>query len=226
MELPNHDATSPAAFFVALTLFGDVVFSVSGALAAGRKRMDIVGFVLIGTVTGIGGGTLRDVLLDRPVWWTQHPLELVVCVVASIATYFFVPQRFAHEAWLAWADALGLAAFAVVGCHTAMQAGVNVVVAIFMGVITATGGGVLRDTICRTPVLVANGELYASAAFAGAACYTVASGWIGMNALSQSVAFVVAFGVRAAAIAIGIQLGPPGSFLRRKQMKGTSDHLQ
>ena len=74
----------------ALMYFGDAVFALSGALLAGRKRMDIIGFVLIGTITGIGGGTVRDLLLGRTVWWTQQPLELILCVVVSLITFFVV----------------------------------------------------------------------------------------------------------------------------------------
>lgn len=86
---------------LSLMYFGDAVFALSGALLAGRKRMDIIGFVLIGTITGIGGGTLRDLLLGRTVWWTQQPLELMLCVGVSLITFFVipaVPQRQIEEA--------------------------------------------------------------------------------------------------------------------------------
>jgi len=75
---------------LAIMYFGDVVFAVSGALTAARYRMDILGFVLIGTITGIGGGTTRDLLLGRTVWWTRDPLELTLCVVAALVTFFFI----------------------------------------------------------------------------------------------------------------------------------------
>jgi uncharacterized membrane protein YeiH len=75
---------------LAIMYFGDVVFAVSGALTAARQRMDIVGFVLIGTITGIGGGTTRDLLLGRTVWWTQDPLELILCVGAALITFFWI----------------------------------------------------------------------------------------------------------------------------------------
>jgi uncharacterized membrane protein YeiH len=130
-----------------LMYFGDAVFALSGALLAGRKRMDIIGFVLIGTITGIGGGTLRDLLLGRTVWWTQQPLELMLCVVVSLIAFFVIPASVARRKWMNWADALGLAAFAVVGCHIALSVHVPPVVAIFMGMLTATGGGVIRDVV-------------------------------------------------------------------------------
>jgi uncharacterized membrane protein YeiH len=96
------------ASLLAIMYFGDVVFAVSGALTAGRYRMDIVGFVLIGTITGIGGGTIRDLLLGRPVWWTRSPEELLLCVAASVITFFFLPGSIARNKWLNWSDALGL----------------------------------------------------------------------------------------------------------------------
>ena len=95
-----------------LMYFGDAVFALSGALLAGRKRMDIIGFVLIGTITGIGGGTVRDLLLGRAVWWIQDPTELVLCVAVSLIAFFVIPQSVARRKWMNWADALGLAAFA------------------------------------------------------------------------------------------------------------------
>ncbi len=131
----------------ALMYFGDAVFALSGALLAGRKRMDVIGFVLIGTITGIGGGTVRDLLLGRTVWWTQDPLELILCVVVSLIAFFVIPASVARRRWMTWSDALGLAAFAVVGCHVALSVNAPIVVAIFMGMLTATGGGLRKDSV-------------------------------------------------------------------------------
>ena len=108
--------------------------------------MDIIGYVLIGTITGIGGGTVRDLLLDRTVWWTQNPVELLLCVGVSLLAFFIIPGKVEHRRWMTWSDALGLSAFTVIGCHVALSEGVPAVVAIFMGMLTATGGGVIRDT--------------------------------------------------------------------------------
>ncbi len=100
---------------LAIMYFGDVVFAVSGALMAARQRMDVIGFVLIGTITGIGGGTTRDLLLGRTVWWTQDPLELILCVGAALITFFWITSDITRRKGMIWSDALGLAAFAVVG---------------------------------------------------------------------------------------------------------------
>ena len=114
----------PVSLYVLAIIYaGDVVFAVSGALTAGRHRMDILGFALIGTITGIGGGTVRDLLLGRTVWWTQHPAELLLCVAAALATYFLVKNDITRQKAMIWSDALGLAAFGVLGCHVALTFG-------------------------------------------------------------------------------------------------------
>jgi uncharacterized membrane protein YeiH len=197
-----------------LMYFGDVVFALSGALMAGRKRMDIIGFVLIGTITGIGGGTLRDLLLGRTVWWTQEPFELILCVAVSLVAFFVIPSSVARRKWMTWADALGLAAFAVVGCHGALSVNAPPVVAVFMGMLTATGGGVIRDVLTNEQPMITSGQLYASVALVGAACYAVMR-WINADEiLAESLAFLVCFVLRAAAIIFDIRMGPPGEFIR------------
>ena len=204
----------PAAGLLALNYLGDVVFAASGALAAGRQRMDVVGFVLIGTITGIGGGTLRDVLLGLPAWWTKDPRELLLCVGVGVLTYVGVPSGVAHQRWLVWCDALGLAAFAVVGAHAALVASSSVPVAIFLGVVTATGGGVVRDTLCGSRPLIASGQLYATAALGSAACYTALAAYGVSGPVAQAAAFATGFVLRAIAILCDVRLGPPGEALR------------
>jgi uncharacterized membrane protein YeiH len=210
----------------ALMYFGDAVFALSGALLAGRKRMDVIGFVLIGTITGIGGGTLRDLLLGRTVWWTQDPLELILCVVVSLIAFFVIPASVARRKWMTWSDALGLAAFAVVGCHVALSVNAPIVVAIFMGMLTATGGGVIRDMLTNEKPMITSGQLYATVALAGAGCYTLLYSLGTNQTIAVSLAFVFAFAMRAAAIIFDIRMGPPGEFIRvgSKPMESRSDH--
>ena len=109
MITPNEPLT---ASILAIMYFGDVVFAISGALTAARYRMDVLGFVLIGTITGIGGGTTRDLLLGRTVWWTQDPTELILCIVASLITFFFITSDITRRKAMIWSDALRLS----VGC--------------------------------------------------------------------------------------------------------------
>jgi len=200
---------------LAIMYFGDAVFAVSGALTAGKKRMDMIGFILIGTITGIGGGTTRDLLLGRTVWWTQNPEELLLCIAASIVTFFFVKDSAARSKWMNWSDALGLASFGVVGCHIALGFGAPFVIAVFMGMVTATGGGIIRDTITNQRPMIMRGQLYATAALSGALVYGVLIHYLGAPEIVAEVAgFAAAFGLRAAAIIFDIRMGPPGEFLR------------
>jgi uncharacterized membrane protein YeiH len=131
----------------ALDWLGIIAFTVTGALVASRKQMDVVGFVVLGTVTGIGGGTLRDVLLGLPVFWVREPAYLITCALASVLVFFaaHIPQsRYRNLLWL---DAIGLALFAVTGAEKAAHAGADSTVAVAMGVITGTFGGIVRDLL-------------------------------------------------------------------------------
>ena len=137
----------------AFSMIGTIVFAVSGALFAAEKRMDILGFILVGTVTGVGGGTLRDLLLGiSPVSWVHSPLAVYICIGASALTYFSVDLYRKRDAWILWTDAIGLAVFAVMGAQTAMVHEVPPMIAVVMGVMTATFGGLMRDVLCARGV--------------------------------------------------------------------------
>ena len=204
---------------LAIMYFGDVVFAISGALTAARYRMDVLGFVLIGTITGIGGGTTRDLLLGRTVWWTQDPTELLLCVTAALVTFFFIKRDITRRQGMIWSDALGLAAFGVVGCHIALQFGAPFVIAVFMGMVTATGGGVIRDVLTNTQPMILCGQLYATAALLGSLGYASLLALGVPDIAAQLVAFLAAFLLRASAIIFNIRMGPPGEFIR----VGTTD---
>ena len=211
MEIPNEPLS---VGIIALMYFGDVVFAVSGALTAARYRMDILGFVLIGTITGIGGGTTRDLLLGRTVWWTQDPLELILCMLASLVTFFFITTEITRRKVMIWADALGLSAFGVVGCHIALEFGAPFVIAVFMGMVTATGGGVIRDLLTNTQPMVLCGQPYATAALLGSLSYATLR-YLGVPEIgAEIVACLSAFSLRASAIIFDIRMGPPGEFIR------------
>src|SRR3954449_327510 len=144
-----------------LDWFGVVVFAVSGALVASRKQMDISGFALLGTVTGIGGGTLRDILLGQlPVFWVREPAYFISCVMVSAFVFFtaHIPQS--RYRLLLWFDALGLALFATTGAERALLAGSGPALAIAMGVITATFGGIIRDALGAEGPIVLSPEIY------------------------------------------------------------------
>lgn len=152
-----------------LDLAGVAVFAVSGALAAGRKRLDLLGVVVIATVTAIGGGTLRDLLLDRhPVFWVADPAYLGVIVGAAAATLAWTRVRPPPARALAVADALGLGFFAVSGAQIAEAQGLPALSVIIMGAMTGAAGGVIRDVLTtEIPFIFRSGELYATAAIAG-----------------------------------------------------------
>jgi uncharacterized membrane protein YeiH len=169
--------------------------------------MDILGFALIGTITGIGGGTVRDLLLGRTVWWTQHPAELLLCVAAALATYFFVKNDITRQKAMIWSDALGLAAFGVLGCHVALTFGTPFVIAVFMGMVTATGGGVIRDVLTQTRPMIMCGEIYATAALVGSLGYAALLQLGLPQEAAQVLAFLAAFSLRAAAIVFNIRVG-------------------
>ncbi|QQS53132.1 MAG: trimeric intracellular cation channel family protein [Candidatus Competibacteraceae bacterium] len=202
------------ASILAIMYFGDVVFAISGALTAARYRMDVLGFVLIGTITGIGGGTTRDLLLGRTVWWTQNPFELILCIVASLITFFFITSDITRRKGMIWSDTLGLAVFGVVGCHIALQFGAPFIIAVFMGMVTATGGGVIRDVLTNTQPMIVSGQVYATAALLGSLSYA-SMRYLGVpEVAAEVIACLAAFSLRASAIIFNIRMGPPGEFIR------------
>jgi uncharacterized membrane protein YeiH len=221
MVTPNEPLT---ASILAIMYFGDVVFAISGALTAARYRMDVLGFVLIGTITGIGGGTTRDLLLGRTVWWTQDPTELIVCVAASLVTFFFITSDVTRRKGMIWADALGLSVFGVVGCHIALQFGTPFVIAVFMGMVTATGGGLIRDVLTNSQPMILCGQPYATAALLGSLSYAVLRYLAVPEIPAEAIACMSAFALRTCAIIFDIRMGPPGEFIRigRKQFDSTT----
>jgi uncharacterized membrane protein YeiH len=221
MIAPNEPLSTS---ILAIMYFGDVVFSVSGALTAARYRMDVLGYVLIGTITGIGGGTTRDLLLGRTVWWTQDPTELIVCVAASLVTFFFITSDVTRRKGMIWADALGLSVFGVVGCHIALQFGTPFVIAVFMGMVTATGGGLIRDVLTNSQPMILCGQPYATAALLGSLSYAVLRYLAVPEIPAEAIACMSAFALRACAIIFDIRMGPPGEFIRigRKQFDSTT----
>jgi uncharacterized membrane protein YeiH len=190
-----------------LDLAGVAVFAISGALEAARKQLDLVGFLFVAAVTGIGGGTLRDVLLDRgPVFWVHEPRYLWVTSAAAVVTFLVAPHIQRRATVLLWADALGMAVFCVLGARTALDAGAGPEVAVLMGTMTATFGGLIRDVVCTETPLLLKREIYATAAAAGAALL-VAGDALGLpDALAMGLGLALAFAIRGLALAWGLSL--------------------
>lgn len=152
-----------------LELLGVAVFAISGILAAGRKSLDWLGAAVIAIVTAIGGGTLRDVLLDRhPIFWIVDPTYLLVILAATGVTLGYVHLRIPAPRALPVADALGLAFFTIGGVQIAQQAGLRGLLAVLMGVITGVAGGLIRDVLCaEIPLILRRGRRYATSAIVG-----------------------------------------------------------
>ena len=162
------------SWVIILDWLGIIAFTITGALAASRNQMDAVGFVLLGTVTGIGGGTLRDLLLDvHPILWIQQPAYLVVCILISLLLFFTAHLLHVRYRLILWFDAIGLALFATVGAERAMESGTAPVVAVVMGVITASFGGIIRDVLSQQRSIIFSREIYVTAAMAAATAYVL-----------------------------------------------------
>jgi len=177
------------------------VCAITGVLVAQRKQMDLVGVTVISVVSGLGGGTLRDLLVGAPVFWVVEPQEVLVTMVAGWSTYALCRQvHFKGTAFLV-PDALGLALFTVIGTEKTLATGHGWLVAAMMGVITGTFGGVLRDVLCNdVPGLFIRTELYATAALVGALGFIVCwvSGLPGWNCALAGFSLVT--GLRLAAV--------------------------
>jgi uncharacterized membrane protein YeiH len=190
-----------ASLTTVLDWLGIVVFAASGGVVASRKNMDIVGFALLASVTAIGGGTVRDVVMGlTPVFWVRQPNILLVSVAVGVATFFVAHHLQSRFRFLVWLDAVGLALFSVTGAQTALAAGASPSVAVALGVASATFGGIIRDVLGGESPLVLRNEIYVTAALIGA-LFTVGATGVGwsLNA-SLVVGFVSAFVVRGAAV--------------------------
>jgi uncharacterized membrane protein YeiH len=183
---------------------GVAVFAATGALAASRKQLDIIGFLFLASLTGIGGGTFRDMILGlTPVFWVQNSLYLAVCVATAIVVYFTAPHVEFRYRLLLWLDAIGLAAYCVMGAAKGLAAGAPPLAAIVTGMMTATFGGILRDVVSGEPSVLLRREIYVTAAMTGATVY-VAMATAGLPlALSVLVSVACAFAIRGGALHFG-----------------------
>jgi uncharacterized membrane protein YeiH len=183
-----------------------VVFAVSGALVAARKGMDVIGFMWFAVITGVGGGTVRDVILNVPVFWVQNPIHVSACLLTGAVMHFVSPLVEPRHRTVLWFDAFGLALVTVAGTVKALDAGAPALVAIVMGVVTGCVGGIIRDTLGHVPSVILRHEIYVTASVLGAC------GYVGLNALGAGrlvamiAAFLVTFGVRGLAIKYGWSL--------------------
>ncbi|MET4806388.1 trimeric intracellular cation channel family protein [Limibacillus sp. MBR-115] len=193
-------------YAVWLDLLGVAVFALTGALVASRQQMDLIGFGLMASVTGVGGGTLRDLLLERPVFWVDDPRYILVCLTVALLVYFVAPAIQRRYVVVLWADAVGISTYAVMGAHLALKAGAAAPVALVMGVMTATFGGLLRDVICNEKPLILKSEVYASAAAIGALVHILLVELGTSVTIAAMLGFLMAFAIRAGGIVYGLSL--------------------
>lgn len=188
---------------VFLDYAGVAVFAATGALAASRKELDIIGFLFLAGVTGIGGGTVRDLVLGAPVFWVVNHDYLTVCAAMALLVYFTAHLIESRYRLLLWLDAVGLAAYCVYGAWKGLLVTGSAPVAIVMGLMTATLGGILRDLIAGEPSVLMRQEVYVTAAMAGAVTFSVLT-IAGLPTIAAALAaFAVAFAIRAGAIRYG-----------------------
>lgn len=177
---------------------------MTAALAAGRRQMDWVGVFLLGAITALGGGSMRDVLLDHhPLSWVAHPSYLLITGGAALAT--IAVARFMHhlKQVFLFLDAVGLVVFTVIGCNVAAGLGLPVIVVIASGMITGCVGGVLRDVLCNEVPLLFRAELYATVSVVTGGLY-VAGPLVGLSGpLSMGIAMAVGLALRLLALRFG-----------------------
>lgn len=158
-------------------ILGVMVFAISGVLVASHKKMDPIGSLILGVITAIGGGTIRDIILDNgPIFWLVDSTDLVVALIISLLTMIFISYTAAikYPGWLLpLLDAIGLAVFVSIGVNKAIACHTNEVVAVSMGVLTGIGGGILRDVLARKIPMVFKTDIYATACIIGAMVHVV-----------------------------------------------------
>lgn len=204
-------------FLYGLGIAASVVCGATGVLEAGRKQVDLFGAITAGVAASLGGGTVRDLLLDRQVFWIADQAYLVATILAAVVTFFLARRWRLPGRLFLIPDAIGLALFTVVGTQVGLQFEAPWLVASLMGVITAVFGGLLRDVLTNEVPLVFTSELYATAAWLGALAL-IGLQALGMDHVSAGfIAMAVVFAVRLAAIRWQITLprltsgGPPSA---------------
>jgi uncharacterized membrane protein YeiH len=205
---------NPETVLGALDFAGVAVFAATGALAAARERHDLVTFGFFAAITGVGGGTLRDLLIGAPVFWVLDWRYIAICLAGALAVWLIGagPWRFRALLWL---DAVGLAAYGVLGAAKAEAYDLAPLICIVMGALTACFGGIVRDLLAGQPSILLRREITVSAALLAATVYVVARAWEVETWPAAIIASVAGFTLRAGALRWGWSLpGFPGGLVR------------
>ncbi len=184
------DLARPETVLPLLDFAGVAVFAATGALAAARQKHDVVTFAFFAALTGVGGGTVRDLLIGAPVFWVADWRYIAVCLVTALAFWIIGARTWRFRA-LMWLDAIGLAAYGVMGAAKAASYGVAPLICIVMGILTACFGGIVRDVLAHQPSILLRRELYITAALLSAALF------VGLKAVSVPTWWAVAIAVAA-----------------------------
>ncbi|MEM9599475.1 MAG: trimeric intracellular cation channel family protein [Pseudomonadota bacterium] len=192
-----------------LDRIGVLVFAISGGIVAVRAKMDWLGILVLSFLPALGGGTLRDLILDAPVFWLSDGWSLMMVLCGAILSYLFANSVEDFKP-LRWADAVGLSLFAVAGAAKAIELGHGMTIAVIMGGVTASAGGLLRDIVANREPLLLKQDIYATAALLGGLGYALCHRAGLSFELSTLVGFSLAFTVRACAIRFGWSLPRAG----------------
>ena len=199
----NEEVLTPVLDW--LDLAGVMIFALTGALVAAKERQTLVTLSFFALVTGVGGGTIRDLLIGARVFWIEDPWVAAICLGVALFAWF-TPTRWWEGRFLSIADGAGLAAYAVLGSAKALEYGVPPVPAVLMGIITGTAGGMIRDVLAGRPSILMRPELYVTAA-ALSASLTVIGELLGFGSWSTWTAAALAgFALRLAAIMMNLAL--------------------
>lgn len=186
---------SPELIFT-LDMMAAIAFAVSGALVASRKGLDVIGFMWLAFMTGVGGGTLRDLILGVPVFWIEEPAHVYACFATAVVMFFVAPMVESRKRLVLWYDAMGLAFVTIIGTVKGLEAGTGALIAVVMGVMTGSVGGIIRDVIGGEPSIIMKREIYVTAAVAGGATYVGLDMLQLPSIISAISAFLVTFIIR------------------------------
>ena len=192
-----------------LDYFGTAVFAASGCVVAARKQSDILAFILLGLVTAVGGGTLRDLLIGRtPLFWLTNQTYIFICILTAFILFFGLQhiQKARHyKSMLLWSDAIGISTFTIIGTHIALTSGIGFIPAVLLGVSTACFGGILRDMLSHEVTLIFMRDIYMMACVAGSVVYILMFN-NGFEPYAAPLGFLTCFTLRGLAILYNLKL--------------------